>query len=164
MCPDTGRARFSYRRAEEVFEENTRLPADPLASPDDIEDLDGWTLHRLRRSALTHDAEDGTSTPMLPARSRHASVRSLERYARPGDDAVARHVAERGRLSAAVAEHAKPASGLLAPRSPSRDDRACPEGTGHPGIPYGPRGGFPPLRPGGSLHVPAERPTGMIHP
>ncbi|MCX2927410.1 PmrA [Streptomyces sp. NEAU-W12] len=29
------------------------------------------------------------------ARSRHASVRSLERYARSGVDAVARHVAER---------------------------------------------------------------------
>ncbi|MFF2703174.1 PmrA [Streptomyces cyaneofuscatus] len=32
---------------------------------------------------------------MLPARSRHASVRSLERYARSGVDAVARHVADR---------------------------------------------------------------------
>lgn len=73
----------------------SRLLANPLASPDDIEDLDGWTLHRLRHSALTHDAEDGTSTPMLLARSRHASVRSLERYARPGVDSVARHVAER---------------------------------------------------------------------
>ncbi|MEV4247465.1 hypothetical protein AB0J63_29120 [Streptosporangium canum] len=89
------RARLSYRRAEEIFEENTRLPANPLASPEDIEDLNGWTLHRLRHSALTHDAEDGTSTPMLLARSRHASVRSLERYARPGVDSVARHVAER---------------------------------------------------------------------
>ncbi|MEI5031850.1 hypothetical protein RB201_00025 [Streptomyces sp. S1A(2023)] len=78
MCPQTGRARLSYRRAEEIFEENTRLLANPLASPDDIGDLDGWTLHRLRHSALTHDAEDGTSTPMLLARSRHASVRSLE--------------------------------------------------------------------------------------
>ncbi|MFI9587735.1 hypothetical protein ACIHCQ_39360 [Streptomyces sp. NPDC052236] len=44
MCPETGRARLSCRRAE------------------DVEDLDGWTLHRLRRSALTHDAEGGTST------------------------------------------------------------------------------------------------------
>ncbi|WP_165974668.1 site-specific integrase [Nonomuraea deserti] len=95
VCPETGRARLSYRRAEEIFEENTRLLANPLASPDDIEDLDGWTLHRLRHSALTHDAEDGTSTPMLLARSRQASVRSLERYARPGVDSVARHVAER---------------------------------------------------------------------
>ncbi|MFV5998590.1 hypothetical protein ACNPQM_41155 [Streptomyces sp. NPDC056231] len=67
----------------------------PLASPEDIEDLDVWTLHRLRHNTLTHDAEDGTSTPMLLARSRHASVRSLERYARPGVDSVARHIAER---------------------------------------------------------------------
>ncbi|MFI2508597.1 hypothetical protein [Streptomyces sp. NPDC018972] len=70
------------------LEEKTRLPVGPLASPDGIDDLDGWTLHRLRHSALTHDAEDGTSTPMLP-------TRSLERYARPGVDAVARHVAGR---------------------------------------------------------------------
>ncbi|MFJ2955525.1 hypothetical protein [Streptomyces sp. NPDC087270] len=55
MCPETGRARLSYRRAEEIFGENTRLLA----------------------------------------RSRHASVRSLERYARPGVGSVARHVAER---------------------------------------------------------------------
>ncbi|MFV5996291.1 hypothetical protein ACNPQM_28795 [Streptomyces sp. NPDC056231] len=60
-----------------------------------IEHQDGWTLHRLRHSALTYDAEGGTSTSMLLARSRRASVRSLERYARPGVDAVARHVAER---------------------------------------------------------------------
>lgn len=32
---------------------------------------------------------------MLLTRTRHASVRSLERYACPGVDAVARHVAER---------------------------------------------------------------------
>ncbi|MFE2184896.1 site-specific integrase [Streptomyces sp. NPDC059455] len=95
VCPETGRARLSYRRAEEIFKENTRLLANPLASPDDIEDLDGWTLHRIRHSTLTHDAEGGTSTPMLLARCRHASVCSLERYARPGVDAVARHVAER---------------------------------------------------------------------
>ncbi|WP_199813960.1 hypothetical protein [Streptomyces sp. NRRL F-5135] len=61
MCPETGRALLSYRRAEEIFEENTRLLANPLASPEDIEDLDGWTLHRPRHSALTHDAEGGTS-------------------------------------------------------------------------------------------------------
>ncbi|MFI1294233.1 MULTISPECIES: hypothetical protein [unclassified Streptomyces] len=90
-----GAGKSRVARAEEVFEENTRLLANPLASPEDIADLDGWTLHRLRHSALTHDAEGGTSTPMLLARSRHASVRSLERYARPGVDAVARHVAER---------------------------------------------------------------------
>jgi integrase/recombinase XerD len=53
----------------------------------------GWTLHQLQHSLLTHEAEDGTSTPMLLARSRHASVQSLERYDRPGPEAVARHVA-----------------------------------------------------------------------
>jgi integrase len=77
-CPLTGRARLSYRRAAESFGDATR----------------GWTLHQLRHSALTHAAEDGTNTPILLARSRHASVRSLERYARPGPEAIARHVAE----------------------------------------------------------------------
>jgi integrase len=77
-CPLTGRARLSYRRAAELFSE---------VGPD-------LTLHQLRHSALTHAAEDGTNTPILLARSRHASVRSLERYARPGPEAVARHLAE----------------------------------------------------------------------
>lgn len=76
--PVSGRARLSYRRAAALFTEAT-----------------GWTLHQLRHSALTHAAEDGDSLVMLLARSRHASVRSLERYARPGPDAVARHVAAR---------------------------------------------------------------------
>ncbi len=44
--------------------------------------------------SLTHAAQDGTNLPLLLARSRHASVRSLERYARPGPEAVARHLAE----------------------------------------------------------------------
>jgi integrase/recombinase XerD len=77
-CPLTGRARLSYRRAAELFGQ---------VNPD-------LTLHQLRHSALTHAAEDGTTTPILLARSRHASVRSLERYARPGPEAVARYVAE----------------------------------------------------------------------
>jgi len=78
LCPHTGRARLSYRRAAELFS---------AATP-------GWTLHQLRHSALTHAAEDGTNTPILLARSRHTSVRSLERYARPDPEAVARYVAE----------------------------------------------------------------------
>jgi integrase len=78
LCPVTGRARLSSRRAAELFAQATN----------------GWTLHQLRHSALTHAAEDGTNTPILLARSRHASIRSLERYARPGPEAVAHHVAE----------------------------------------------------------------------
>jgi integrase len=78
LDPVNGHARLSYRRAAALFQQTT-----------------GWTLHQLRHSALTHEAEDGTNTPMLLARSRHASVRSLERYARPSPEAVARHVATR---------------------------------------------------------------------
>lgn len=89
VCPVTGRARLSYRRAAQLFEEATRPLADPAHR------AHGFTLHQLRHSALTHECEDGTSTPMLLARSRHASVRSLERYTRPGVDAVAAHVARR---------------------------------------------------------------------
>jgi hypothetical protein len=77
LDPVSGRARLSYRRAAELFQART-----------------GWTLHQLRHSALTHAAEDGTNLPLLLARSRHASVRSLERYARPGPEAVARHLAQ----------------------------------------------------------------------
>ena len=77
LDPGTGRARLSYRRAAALFHQHT-----------------GWSLHQLRHSALTHAAEDGTNLPLLLARSRHASIRSLERYARPGPEAVARSVAE----------------------------------------------------------------------
>lgn len=92
LCPVTGRARLSYRRAEESFELATRPLANPDTSREELEEAHGWTLHQLRHSLLTHEAEGGTNKPMLLARSRHASVRSLERYARPGPEAVARHV------------------------------------------------------------------------
>jgi integrase len=75
----SGRARISYQTAEALFK---------AASG-------GKTLHQLRHSALSHDAEDGTSTPMLMARSGHTSVRSLAKYARVSAEALARHQAER---------------------------------------------------------------------
>ena len=78
VCPDTGRARLSYRRAEELFS---------AASG-------GWTLHQLRHSALTHLAEEDVSLPLLMAKSRHTSLRSLQRYARPGPEAVAKLTAD----------------------------------------------------------------------
>jgi integrase len=71
--PITGRARLSYRRAAEIFSE---------AAP-------GRTLHQLRHSAITHLAEAGVPLPLLMAKSRHASLRTLQRYARPSVDAVA---------------------------------------------------------------------------
>jgi len=72
-----GRARLGYRQAADLFK---------AASG-------GYTLHQLRHSALTHGAEDGTSTPMLMARSGHTSVRSLARYARVSAEALRRHQA-----------------------------------------------------------------------
>ena len=72
--PTSGRARLSYRQAEDLFK---------AASG-------GATLHQLRHSALTHDAENGASTPMLMAKSGHTSVASLARYARPSAEALAR--------------------------------------------------------------------------
>jgi integrase/recombinase XerD len=93
LCPVAHRDRLSYRRAAEIFEQSTRRLAHPNAPEDQLAELGGWMLHQLRHSQLTHDAESGTNTPTLLARSRHASVRSLERYTRPGLEAVARHVA-----------------------------------------------------------------------
>jgi site-specific recombinase XerD len=72
-CPETSRARLSYRRAEALFRQASG----------------GWTLHQLRHSALTHLAEQNVSLPLLMAKSRHTSLRSLQRYARPGPEAVA---------------------------------------------------------------------------
>lgn len=75
--PESGRARLSYRRAEEIFHAAT-----------------GWTLHQLRHSAITHLAEDNVALPLLMAKSRHTSLRSLQRYARPGTEAVAKLTAD----------------------------------------------------------------------
>jgi integrase/recombinase XerC/integrase/recombinase XerD len=74
---ESGRARLSYGQAEAIFKEASG----------------GATLHQLRHSALTHAAEDGTSTPMLMARSGHSSVRSLVKYARVSAEALRRHQA-----------------------------------------------------------------------
>jgi integrase len=73
-----GHARLSYEQASQTFKKASG----------------GATLHQLRHSALTHDAERGTSTPMLMARSGHTSVRSLAKYARVSVEALARHQAE----------------------------------------------------------------------
>ena len=78
LDPSSGRARLSYRRAAEVFK---------AASG-------GRTLHQLRHTALTRLAEDAVPLPLLLAKSRHAGLRSLQHYARPGEEAVARLTAE----------------------------------------------------------------------
>ena len=77
LCPTTGRARLSYRRAEELLVEHT-----------------GWTLHQFRHSALTQLAEQNVALPLLMAKSRHRNLRTVQRYARPGPEAVAALTAE----------------------------------------------------------------------
>jgi integrase len=73
LDPD-GHARLSYQQAAALFSDASG----------------GATLHQLRHSALTHDSEDGASTPMLMTKSGHTSVRSLAKYARPLVEALAR--------------------------------------------------------------------------
>lgn len=81
LDPTTGRARLSYRRSAEQFSEASG----------------GRTLHQLRHSALSHLADDGVDTALLKAKSRHRSLRSLERYVRPSESAVARLTADHDR-------------------------------------------------------------------
>jgi site-specific recombinase XerD len=69
---ESGRARVSYERAETLFRE---WSAEILGT--------AATLHQLRHSALTHDAEDGASAPLLMTKSGHSSLRTLGKYARP---------------------------------------------------------------------------------
>jgi len=75
---DSGCSRLSYRRAAEVFSAHSG----------------GRTLHQLRHSALTELAAANVSLPLLMAKSRHRSLRSLQRYARPGVEAVAAMTAD----------------------------------------------------------------------
>ncbi len=72
-CPDTGRARLSYRRAAELFKHHSQ----------------GRTLHQIRHSKLTHLAEAGEDITLIKAKSRHSSLRTLERYVNPSHQAVA---------------------------------------------------------------------------
>jgi integrase len=73
LDPTSGKARLSYRQAEDLFGRYS----------------EGLTLHQLRHSALTHLAEAGEPAPLLMAKSRHRSLQTLQRYARPGPEAVA---------------------------------------------------------------------------
>ncbi|MER6948683.1 site-specific integrase [Nonomuraea sp. NPDC000554] len=55
---------------------------------------EGFTLHRLRHSRLTHLGEDGWSAPMLMALSGHENLRTLGIYVNPSAEAVAAALAE----------------------------------------------------------------------
>jgi hypothetical protein len=58
VCPESGRGRLSYPRAEYLFKQGT-ADCDPHKQ--------GWTLHQLRHSALQH----------LARRKRHSQVKGL---------------------------------------------------------------------------------------
>ncbi|MFI6802846.1 tyrosine-type recombinase/integrase [Streptosporangium canum] len=85
ICPVTGRGRLSYPRAECLFK-TASAKFDPHG--------DGWTLHQLRHSALTHLAAAGRTAPKLQAKSRHQHLASLGRYVRLGEETSARITAE----------------------------------------------------------------------
>ena len=72
-CPQSGRGRLSYERASTMFKQATG----------------GWTLHQLRHSSLTHLGEQGASTTLLQAKSRHQDPRTLAIYTKPGNEAIA---------------------------------------------------------------------------
>lgn len=96
LDPASGRARLSYRRAEEIFTELTKPLAHPdITDPDLLASAPGWTLHQLRHSALTRAAENGANTSTLLAYSGHSSVASLARYTRVSPDALTRWQAGR---------------------------------------------------------------------
>ena len=85
ICPETGRGRLSYPRAEYLFKQATAAH-DPHKQ--------GWTLHQLRHSALQHLAADGRTAPELQAKSRHLHLGSLGRYVKLGEQTSAQVTAD----------------------------------------------------------------------
>lgn len=85
ICPDTGRGRLSYPRAEYLFKQASKLH-DPHGA--------GYTLHQLRHSGLTHLAAKGRSAAELQAKSRHRHLATLGIYVRLGEETSARITAE----------------------------------------------------------------------
>ncbi len=78
VCPDTGRARLSYRRAAELFAHATT----PLAAAGQPT---GWTLHQLRHSALLCTDPRRRERHQHPdaARAVPARLHALPRALRP---------------------------------------------------------------------------------
>ncbi|TMR96834.1 hypothetical protein [Nonomuraea basaltis] len=85
ICPVTGRARLSYRRAEYLFK-TVSVELDPHRR--------GWTLLQLRHRALQHLAQAGPTAPELQAKSRHQHLAILSRYVRLREETSARITAE----------------------------------------------------------------------
>ena len=78
ICPHTGRARLGYDRARILFKKYTATTA-----------RDGLDLHQLRHSAATHLGDQKVPLQLIMAKTRHKSPRTVMRYVKPGDEAVA---------------------------------------------------------------------------
>ncbi|MEW2580965.1 site-specific recombinase [Streptomyces syringium] len=74
-CPTTGHARLSYRRAEEIFEESTRLLANPLANEEDFDGLEGWTWPSAFGRRTRPRRWAGSTTARSPTTRRTARPR-----------------------------------------------------------------------------------------
>lgn len=75
-APD-GRSRLGYRQAATLFSKAGKR-VDPDGPP--------WTLHRLRHSGIVHSCDGlgpnaSWSLPAIMSKTRHQSLRSVERYA-----------------------------------------------------------------------------------
>ena len=82
LDPGTGRARLSYRRAEEIFTELTKPLAHPdITDPAQLADAPGWTLHDLRHSALTHAEVSGVASGASFGTSREHALPAAQRAA-----------------------------------------------------------------------------------
>jgi integrase len=72
ICPETQRARLGYDRARILLAHYS----------------DGLRLHQLRHSAATHLGEANISANVIMTKTGHKSLRSVQRYVKPGLAAV----------------------------------------------------------------------------
>jgi integrase len=72
ICPETGRVRLGYDRARTLLAHYG----------------DGLRLHQLRHSSATHLGEANVSANVIMAKTGHKSLRSVQRYVKPGLAAV----------------------------------------------------------------------------
>jgi integrase len=78
ICPHTGRGRLGYDRARILFKKYTVATTSG-----------GLELHQLRHSAATHLGDQKVPLQLIMAKTRHKSPRTVMRYVKPGDEAVA---------------------------------------------------------------------------
>ncbi|MFE2960983.1 tyrosine-type recombinase/integrase [Nocardia tengchongensis] len=72
ICPDTGHVRLGYDRARVLLAHYG----------------DGLRLHQLRHCSATHLGEANISANVIMAKTGHRSLRSVQRYVKPGLAAV----------------------------------------------------------------------------